>query len=102
MRGMDLSAEQRDAMRDAMRDYMQRERDRVQTYLDKLPAAEKAAMQKDAEASIATRDKAIEAVLKPEQLERFQQMRAERAKRHAERMEFEAWKASKDAAKADQ
>lgn len=98
MRGLDLSAVQRDAMRDAMRDYMQRERDRVQTYLDKLPAAEKQAMQKDAEASLAERDKAIEAVLKPEQLKRYQEMRAEREKRHAERLEFEAWKASKAAA----
>ncbi len=93
---LQLSDEQHAAVRKAMRDYLQAERDRVQAYLERLPAAEKAAMQKDAEASRAARDQAIRSVLTPEQLKQYQSLQDDMEKRRAERAEFEAWKAQRE------
>lgn len=96
LRGMDLTAEQRGKLGDVMREEMQFRRDLVQRYLDKLPAAEKAAMKKEEEAARTRRDKEVEALLKPEQFKRYQEMRSEMDKRRAEREEFEAWKAARN------
>ena len=95
MRELDLTQEQRATLHDAMRDEMQARHQLVQRYLDKLPAADRAAMKKEEEAARLKRDKAIEAVLKPEQLTQYRKMRDEMDKRRAEREEFEAWKAER-------
>lgn len=99
--GLELKAEQRATLHQAMRDYRQREHARVQAYLDKLPAAEKAAMEQEAAASRQQRDQAIEAVLTPEQLKQYRSMSEAMEKRRAEREEFEAWKAQRDAGKSN-
>lgn len=93
---LQLTDEQHAVVRKAMREYMQSERERVQTYLGRLPAAEQAAMQKDAEASRAARDQAIRSVLTPEQLKQYQSLQDDMEKRRAERAEFEAWKAQRE------
>ncbi|MCQ4348719.1 Spy/CpxP family protein refolding chaperone [Pseudomonas stutzeri] len=96
MRGLDLTPEQRQQVGAAMRENMQTQREITQRYLDKLPAADKAAMTKEQEASRAKQQKAIRDTLSPEQQKQFDALQAEREKRRAERAEFEAWKAERE------
>ena len=96
MRDLDLSREQRQKVGAAMRENMQTQREITQRYLDKLPAADKAAMAKEQEASRAEQQKAIRDTLSPEQQKKFDEMQAEMDKRRAEREEFETWKAERD------
>ncbi|HEY8330052.1 MAG TPA: LTXXQ domain protein [Pseudomonas sp.] len=96
MGGMDLTPEQRQKVRSAMREQMQTHRDITQRYLDKLPAADKAAMQKEQEANRDKHQKAIRDTLSAEQQKQFDQMQKDMEKRRAERREFEAWKAERD------
>lgn len=96
MRGLDLTPEQRQKVGAAMREDMQTQREITQRYLDKLPAADKAAMQKEQEASRAKQQKTIRDTLSPEQQKRFDELQAEMEKRRAERAEFETWKAERD------
>jgi len=96
MKGIDLTAEQRQKVRSAMREQMQTHREITQRYLDKLPDADKAAMQKEQEANRDKHQKAIRDVLTPEQQKQFDQMQKDMEKRRADRLEFEAWKAERD------
>ncbi|MNN36848.1 hypothetical protein D3C81_1507600 [compost metagenome] len=68
----------------------------TQRYLDKLPAADQAAMQKELQDNRDKADKIIRDALTPEQQKRFDEMQKEREARRAERAEFEAWKAERD------
>lgn len=96
MRDLNLTPEQRQKVGQAMRENMQTQRELTQRYLDKLPAADKAALDKEREASRTKQQKAIRDTLTPEQQKKFDELQAEREKRRAERAEFEAWKAERD------
>lgn len=96
MRDLDLTPEQRQTVRDAMRENMQTQREITQRYLDKLPAADKAAMTREQEESRAKQQKTIRATLNAEQQKKFDEMQAKMEQRRAEREEFEAWKAERD------
>lgn len=96
MRGLDLDREQHRKIRDAQREQMKEHRAIVQRYLDKLPAADKAAMEKELQANRDKQQKAIRDTLTAEQQKRFDELSKEREQRRAERAEFEAWKAERE------
>ncbi len=93
---LDLSREQREQIGKLMREHRDDPREITQKYLDKLPKADKDAMHKELEQSRVEHDKAIRAILTPEQQKTFDTHKADMEKRRAERAEFEAWKAEKD------
>lgn len=93
---LDLSAEQREQMGKLMRERKNSPQQITQKYLDKLSETDKQAMHKELENSRLEHDKAIRAILTPEQQKTFDAHKVEMDKRRAEREEFEAWKAEKD------
>lgn len=93
---LDLSREQHEQIGKLMHEHRDDPREITQKYLDKLPQADKEAMRKELEQSRTDQDKAIRAVLTPEQQKTFDAHKADMEKRRAERAEFEAWKAEKD------
>ncbi|WP_068825566.1 Spy/CpxP family protein refolding chaperone [Pseudomonas sp. BMS12] len=93
---LNLSAEQREQMGKLMREHRGDPREITQKYLNKLPKAEQEAMHKELETARLEHDKAIRAILTPEQQKAFDTRKAEMQERRAERQEFEAWKAEKD------
>jgi protein CpxP len=93
---LDLSKEQRREIGKVMGEQMKQRHDIHQRYLDKLPAAEKQAMQKDLKANHDKSQKDIRAQLTPEQLKRFEERQKNMQERRAERAEFKAWKDAKD------
>ena len=95
-RDLDLSAEQREQLGRLMREHRDDPREITQKYLDKLPKAEQEAMKKELETARLDHDKAVRALLTPEQQKTFDAHKAEMEKRRAERAEFKAWKAEKD------
>ena len=95
MHGLNLTSEQRQKIGNAMHEQMQTQRDITKRYLDKLPAADKAAMQKEQEANRAKQQKTIRDTLTSEQQKKFDEMQKDMEKRRAEREEFEAWKAER-------
>lgn len=96
LKGLDLSAEQREEMGKLMRERKDDPREITQKYLSKLPQAEQDALKKELEAARLEHDKAIRGILTPEQQKTFDSHKAEMEKRRAERAEFEAWKAEKN------
>ncbi|WP_225772654.1 Spy/CpxP family protein refolding chaperone [Pseudomonas sp. Marseille-Q5115] len=96
LEGLDLSREQRQQVGKLMGEQMKQRREITETYLDKLPAAEKKAMHDALAASEAKTRSDIRAVLKPEQQKEFDEMNKKRDERRAEWAEFQAWKAQKD------
>ena len=96
MKGMDLTTEQRQKIHSQMREQVKSQHEITQRYLDKLPAADKAAMQKELQDNRDKADKIIRDALTPEQQKRYDEMQKEREARRAERAEFEAWKAERD------
>jgi len=97
MYGLNLTPEQRKAMHKARQQSAQEKREITKRYLDKLPEADKEAMQKDLQASREKAGKAFRDLLTPEQLKQYEERKAERAKRHAEWEEFRKWKAEQAA-----
>lgn len=95
-RELDLSQEQRHEIGKLMREQMKSRHEITQRYLDKLPAAERKAMQDELTAAETKNREAIRAQLKPEQQKTFDEMQKKMEQRRAERAEFEAWKAEKD------
>ncbi|MBD7978164.1 LTXXQ domain protein [Serpens gallinarum] len=93
---LDLSKDQRREIGKVMGEQMKQRHDIHQRYLDKLPAAEKQAMQKDLKANQDKSQKDIRAVLTPEQIKRFEERQKKMTERRAERAEFKAWKDAKD------
>lgn len=96
MKGMDLTPEQQRLVREQMREQVKNQHEITQRYLDKLPAADKAAMQKEQQDNRDKTHKVIRDKLTPEQQKQFDEMLKEREERRAERVEFEAWKAERD------
>ena len=95
---LDLSREQRESIGKLMREQMKSQRDITKRYLDKLPEAERKAMQEELEAARKQQHDSIRALLKPEQQKSFDELTKKMEERRAERAEFEAWKAEKDKA----
>ncbi|WP_271105302.1 MULTISPECIES: LTXXQ domain protein [Pseudomonas] len=92
---LDLSREQRHQVGKLMGDSMRSRHDITQKYLDKLPAADKKAMQDELKASEEKNRAEIRALLKPEQQKEFDELQKKMEERRAERAEFEAWKAQR-------
>lgn len=93
---LNLTQEQRQEIGKLMRDQMKSRHEITERYLDKLPVAEKKAMQDELKAAKDKNRDAIRAQLKPEQQKTFDEMQKKMEERRAERAEFEAWKAEKD------
>ncbi|BAN49669.1 Spy/CpxP family protein refolding chaperone [Metapseudomonas resinovorans] len=93
---LNLTQEQRQEIGKLMRDNMKSRHDITERYLDKLPAAEKKAMQDELKAAKTKNRDAIRAQLKPEQQKTFDEIQKKMEERRAERAEFQAWKAEKD------
>ncbi|GIZ13520.1 Spy/CpxP family protein refolding chaperone [Pseudomonas sp. NCCP-436] len=98
--GLQLSKEQRQEFRKLMAEQMKSHREITQRYLDKLPPAEKQAMQKELDATRAEQQKSLRELLSPEQQKAFDEHQKKMEARRAEMAEFKAWKAEK-AGKAD-
>ncbi|WP_434456006.1 LTXXQ domain protein [Stutzerimonas urumqiensis] len=83
---LDLTKEQRKEMRELMGKQWQAHRDIVQRYLDKLPEAERKAMQDELTASRQSTHEAIRALMKPEQVEKFDKLHAEMEAKRTEKL----------------
>lgn len=92
---LNLTPEQREQLGKLMRERKDDPQEITRKYLDKLPQAEQQAMQKELESTRLEHDKAVRAILTPEQQKTFDAHQAEMEERRAERAEFEAWKAEK-------
>lgn len=97
-RELDLSKEQRQQIGKLMREEMKNRHAITQRYLDKLPEAQRQAMDKELSEAREQQHKAIRALLEPEQQKAFDEKVKELEARRAEREEFEAWKAQRDQA----
>ncbi|SHM86166.1 Spy/CpxP family protein refolding chaperone [Phytopseudomonas punonensis] len=90
---LDLSKEQQRQVHQLMGEQRKNDRELTQRYLDKLPEADKKALENERKASRDKQQSAIRAVLTPEQQKTFDEQVAKMKERKADREEFEAWKA---------
>ncbi|MCL7462056.1 LTXXQ domain protein [Pseudomonas sp. NW5] len=95
LHGLDLTHEQRQTLREAQRTQMKEHHAIVQRYLNKLSAADQAAMEKDLQANRDAQQKTLRDTLTDEQRQRYDELQKQREARRAERAEFEAWKAER-------
>ncbi len=93
---LDLTKEQKREMRELMGKQMQNHRQITQRYLDKLPEAERKAMQDELKSSKENTHKQIRNLLKPEQQKQFDEMHEKMEAKRAERAEFKQWKAERE------
>ncbi len=93
---LDLTREQQREMRTLMGEQMKQRQAITQRYLDKLPEAERQAMQKDLDASREKTHQSMRALLKPEQQKAFDEGLKKMEDKRAERAEFLKWKAERD------
>ena len=92
---LDLSREQYREIGKIKGEQMQNRRAIHQRYLDKLPVADRQAMQNELQSSRDSAQKQIRAQLNKDQQKRFDEQQKKIEERRAERAEFEAWKAAK-------
>lgn len=93
---LDLTREQQREMRKLMGEQLKQRQAITQRYLDKLPEAERQAMQKDLDASREKTHQSMRALLKPEQQKAFDEGLKKMEDKRAERAEFLKWKAERD------
>lgn len=93
---LDLTKEQKREMHELMGEQMKNHREITQRYLNKLPEAERKAMQHELKNSKENTHKQIRDLLKPEQQKQFDEMHEKMEAKRAERAEFEQWKAERD------
>ncbi|AWL01300.1 Spy/CpxP family protein refolding chaperone [Stutzerimonas stutzeri] len=93
---LDLTKEQQREMRKLMGEQMKQRQAITQRYLDKLPEAQRQAMQKDLDASREKTHQSMRALLKPEQQKAFDEGLKKMEEKRAERAEFLKWKAERD------
>ncbi|MBK3758312.1 Spy/CpxP family protein refolding chaperone [Stutzerimonas frequens] len=93
---LDLTREQQREIRKLMGEQMKQRQAITQRYLDKLPEAERQAMQKDLDASREKTHQSMRALLKPEQQKAFDEGLKKMEDKRAERAEFLKWKAERD------
>lgn len=89
---LDLSKDQQRQVHKLMGEQRKNDRELTQRYLDKLPAAEKKALETERKASRDKQQTAIRALLTPEQQKTFDEQAAKVKERKADREAFEAWK----------
>ncbi len=94
--GLDLSHEQQRDMRKLMRQQMQSTHEITQRYLDKLPEAERKAMQDELAASKDKTHQQIRGLLDEKQQKQFDEMHERMQAKRTERAEFLKWKAERD------
>lgn len=92
---LDLTREQRQKVGKLMGESMKARQDITRKYLDKLPEAERKAMEAEIKASEDKNRADIRALLTPEQQKDFDAKVKKMDERRAERAEFEAWKAQR-------
>ncbi|BBT15680.1 hypothetical protein WP8S17C03_17290 [Metapseudomonas otitidis] len=92
---LDLTREQRQKVGKLMGESMKARQDITRKYLDKLPEAERKAMEAEIKASEDKNRADIRALLTPEQQKDFDAEVKKMDERRAERAEFEAWKAQR-------
>lgn len=90
-----LTPEQQAKIRETMQTQDKKRRDITKKYLDKLPEAEKKAMQDELTQNREDTHKAIRAILTPEQQKNLDQQKAKQEECMKEWKEFQEWKASK-------
>lgn len=90
---LDLSKDQQRQVHKLMGEQRKNDRELTQRYLDKLPAADKQALETERKASREKQQTAIRALLTPEQQKTFDDQAAKMKERKADRQAFEAWKA---------
>ncbi|TBU83790.1 Spy/CpxP family protein refolding chaperone [Phytopseudomonas dryadis] len=90
---LDLNKDQQRQVRKLLGEQMKNDRELTQRYLDKLPDAEKKALQDERKASRDKQHAAIRALLTPEQQKTFDEHAAKLKERQADREAFKAWKA---------
>lgn len=90
---LDLSRDQQREIRQLMGQQMKARHEITQRYLDKLPAAERKAMQDELAGSQDKTRQQIQALLKPEQQKQFDDMQRKMEAKRAEREAFLKWKA---------
>ena len=91
---LDLTKEQQREMRKLMGEQMKQRQAITQRYLDKLPEAERQAMQKDLDASREKTHQSMRALLKPEQQKAFDEGLKKMEEKRAERAEFSSGRPS--------
>lgn len=101
LKELNLSPEQREKLHDARRTQAEKNFEVTQRYLSKLPAADKAAMDKELQALQDQQNKALRDTLTPDQQKRYEELLKQQEQHRAERAEFEAWKAAREAKKAN-
>lgn len=92
---LDLSKKQRREIRKLMGEQMKSRHDITQRYLDKLPAAERKALQDELKATKDRQQGAIRALLEPDQQKAFDAQLQKMQERRAERLAFKAWQAER-------
>ncbi|WP_165674944.1 Spy/CpxP family protein refolding chaperone [Metapseudomonas otitidis] len=92
---LDLTREQRQKVGKLMGESIKARHDITRKYLDKLPEAERKAMEAEIKASEDKNRADIRALLTPEQQKDFDAQVKKMDERRAERAEFEAWKAQR-------
>ncbi|MGE9762075.1 Spy/CpxP family protein refolding chaperone [Pseudomonas sp. PDM20] len=100
-RELNLTQDQRQQVGKLMGDSMKDRRAITEKYWNKLPEADRKAMQEELNANRDKADAGIRGILTPEQQKKFDEMKKQREQRKAEWAEFQTWKAQKDGAKTN-
>lgn len=93
---LDLTREQKQEMHKLMSEQVKNRHTITQRYLDKLPEAERKAMQEELQKNKQSTQASIRDLLTPEQQKKFDELHEKREARRAERAEFLKWKAERD------
>lgn len=89
---LDLNKDQQRQVHQLMGEQRKNDRELTQRYLDKLPAADRQALETERKASRDKQQAAIRALLTPQQQKTFDEQAAKMKERKADRQAFEAWK----------
>lgn len=100
-RELNLTQDQRQQVGKLMGDSMKDRRAITEKYWNKLPEADRKAMQEELKANRDKSEASIRGILTPEQQKKFDELKKQREQRKAEWAEFQGWKAQKDAAKTN-
>lgn len=95
-KGLELSKEQREQFGKLKHEQLRTQREINQRYLDKLPEAERKAMQDEISAVRTKHQQDLRALLSAEQLKAFDEHQKNMEARRAERAEFLEWKKQKE------
>lgn len=101
LRELNLTQDQRQQVGKLMGDSMKDRRAITEKYWNKLPEADRKAMQEELKANRDKADAGIRGILTPEQQKKFDELKKQREQRKAEWAEFQSWKAQKDGAKTN-